>query len=773
MIAHIRRTDKAEQSIKLHSENTARLCEESTRNIKFGRLAYLIGLLHDMGKYTQKFKAYLYSQSGYGGESIRKGEVVHSPTGAIFAFQRWYNGDFYRECTAQLISMVISAHHSGLYDILSLDEKSPFHDMLVKNKTDIFYDEAVGNFTENVAGIEALDGLFDEAAAELKAAAELILKNQKSSPYFYVGMIAREMLSVLVDSDRFDSACFEYRANPFEPARKADWKAALTALETHLSKIGKGKLSELRGEISDACIDAANKSGRLYRLTVPTGGGKTFASLRYALKYADLNNAERIFYIIPYNTILDQNAKDMRTALNGTLRILEHHSNVVFDGDKGAGEYENYRLLTERWTGSDLILTSMVQLLNSLFRAENTNARRMCRLANSVIIFDEIQALPKKCTVLFERAINFFIDLAGCTVVLCTATQPNLTFTREPVEMFGNPSRLFETLRRTELINETGRAIDICEAAEKAVGLVKAHNAILMIVNTKKAAQAMYNEMKERGIPSIHLSTDMYPAHRMEIINSIIKRDDAKPLFCVSTALIEAGINISFPCVIRSLAGIGSIIQAAGRCNRNAELPDGQMGKVYIWKLQDENLEQLAEIKKARDTAYGILEKYGANIDTLEGISSYFEKEREAFASELNYPIEGGSYTLVDILDRNIKVNSSKYSNVYILRGAYRTAGENFKVIDEDTRAVLIPIGRGEEIYHRLCENLSMGEKITLLREAQSYSVSLYTDRYVKLYEIGAIAVIEDSGVSVLRREYYNPDTGVSESRGTPELLSF
>ena len=472
------------QSIKEHSENTAVLCAESADSIKLGALAKLIGLLHDMGKYTERFKAYLYSRCNLNGDVIHKGEVIHSPTGAIFAFERWHKNDSYQKCTAQIISMVIFAHHSGFMDVLDMNESSPFHEALNRDKSKIFYNEAVNNYLNNVADAETLDSMFCKATAEFTAIVSGIKYKDKDSK-FYIGLIAREMLSVLVDADRFDSACFEYNTSPFEPAENADWEAALESLEAYLEKIGSGKLASIRNEISTACKGTAEKKHKIYRLTVPTGGGKTFASLRFALNYAKINNMKRIFYIIPFNTTLDQNAKDMRGALNNTLRILEHHSNVVFD-DNDSREFENYRLLTERWTDSDIILTSIVQFLNCIFRRENTNAKRMCRLADSVLIFDEIQALPKKCTVLFERVINFLVDFCSCTVVLCTATQPGLTFEHAPAEMFPAPSRLFDMFRRTEIINETDKAIDTQEAARKSVDLVKKHGAVLMIVNTKK-----------------------------------------------------------------------------------------------------------------------------------------------------------------------------------------------------------------------------------------------------------------------------------------------
>ena len=588
-IAHIRKSDKTGQGIKEHSINTAELCKLAAANLHLENLAFLIGLLHDMGKCTQSFTKYLKIKTGIEVGSAIKGEVHHSPVGAIFSYERWYGSNSDSNLTAQIIAMVIYAHHSGFMDVLKLSGESPLFHALNQNKNQIHYDEAVGNYLDIVVGVDMLDGLFKKSTEEICA----VMSNlavYKSRTYIIFGLIAREMLSILVDSDRHDSACFEYGVDPFKSDPETDWKPSIEALDNKLLSLPKGKLSALRGKISDACFSASKLNDKIFGLTVPTGGGKTFSSLRFALNYANLHQKERIFYIIPFNTILDQNAKDMRDALGDTLRILEHHSNVVFEDNCDEDEIENYRILTERWTGCDLVLTSMVQFLNCLYSSKNSDARRMCRLSNSVIVFDEIQALPKKCTVLFETAINFLTIVCDCTVVMCTATQPEMIFKLPMKEMLPDPASLYKVLRRTRLIDESKVALTTEAAIIKARDLIDRHGSVLFIVNTKRMAKAIYDGIKNTGVTAKYLSTDMCAAHRLQVLDEIKRHDRKKPLFCVSTALIEAGINISFPCVIRSLAGMSSIIQAAGRCNRNSELPEGQLGHVYICRLADENL---------------------------------------------------------------------------------------------------------------------------------------------------------------------------------------
>lgn len=228
------------------------------------------------------------------------------------------------------------------------------------------------------------------------------------------------------------------------------------------------------------------------RLTVPTGGGKTLSSLRFALGHA-ARGMERIFYVIPFNTILDQNARDIREALDGYDGILEHHGNVVVEDE---GERMHYRRLTERWD-SRIILTSMVQFLNALYRRENTNARRMHRLTRSVIVFDEIQALPRRCKVLFERAVNFLVLNCGCTVLLCTATQMEFDNIVMPNgnELMGDEkelSRLYDALTRVRWNPELRAGLTNADAARKLQNLMRSHGSVLAIVNTKAVAWDVY-----------------------------------------------------------------------------------------------------------------------------------------------------------------------------------------------------------------------------------------------------------------------------------------
>lgn len=790
-IAHIRSADLQVQSLLEHTLHTAQLCSKCSEKIHMKHLGYLIGLLHDMGKANERFSTYIESQIRGKNSPYKKGEIHHAPIGAIYAYETWYHSaePFANRWTAQMVAMVVLAHHSGLYDVFAWDKTSPFLNTMARDKSELYYTESVQNFLTEVCDAETLAEEYALAVTEVeqicKKIKELPKKQSESDVESGIddeksvlrSLVTRMLLSCLVDADRWDSACFEYATDPFstfEPPMP-DWQQAYVNLEKHLSSFSHAsEIDTIRQEISDTCAEAAKTNGRLYRLTVPTGGGKTLSSLRFALiKAIQDPKLERILLPIPFNTILDQNANDTEEALANAVPILEHHGNVSYE-DKTDDEIKEYKKLTERWDTREIIFTSIVQFMNALYRTENTNARRMHHLAHSLLIFDEVQAIPKTCTRLFEIAIDFLTHICDCTVILCTATQPSLTFRVPSQDILPEYERYYTQLKRTQIIDETKTPRSNEEAIERILELIEQYGAVLMIVNTKKEAAQLYEGVKAAGIPSIHLSTNMYPQHRLQCIQKIKERDPPAKLFCVSTALIEAGINISFPCVIRSLTGLGSILQAAGRCNRNAELPTGTLGDVYIWKLKDERLTHLEEIETCAGVTEGILHKY-PEPDSLQAMEKYSKNEREEFAKVLSYPYpkKGGNNNLVSMLGVNECLRPDEVPLKLPLCGAYRTAGENFHVIDAVTYSVLVPCEEGEELYHLLSSDLSMEERIRCMRRAGRYSISIYKEAFMRLLHDEIVFPIRDGEMYVLQKENYNEETGLTMKQEYMDLLLF
>lgn len=800
MIAHIRAQDGLTQALGAHCEAVGCLCSRAAQPLGLDKTAQLIGLLHDMGKATQAFRAYLLACS----EDVPSPHN-HAPTGAIFAYRRWFapaGSSVLRRTTAQIIAMCIHGHHAGLADCLSSTGTSPFLEAMQQDTAPLHYDEAAGWFLTNVAPEAELDKLFDAACAETQAflSAHVEPLPNNNIRFSQLGMLTRLLLSILVDADRWDSACFSYGQDAQAlSAPDPDWPALFKTFEAfrrgHLS--GDGGVNRIRAEISDACLSAALSAPGIVTLSVPTGGGKTYSSLRYALRHAAANGQRRIFYIIPYNTILDQNARDIRDALNDYPSILEHHANVVLPTED---EQDAYRHLTERWD-SDIVLTSLVQFLNACYAAPNTDARRMYRLTNAVLIFDEIQSLPKHCKTLFERAITF---LSGCgsTVVLCTATQPQLELTPAPRELMPDVGALYTRLKRVEYVPQLSPARTNRSAAG-GIAQMLARQSVLAIVNTKAAAWEIFSEtlrlLQEGGctpagidtslsdeqiriraresptdeILCVHMSTLLCPAHRQALIRWVkIWLQERKRVLCVSTALIEAGINVSFPVVIRSLASLPSIVQAGGRANRSMEYPQGL---VYIWDLCEERLTKLPDILYGGNITRSILNgKTPQYLNTPEAVADYFARERDYTNKCKDGPLNDTS--LAELLAQNGKYTQAaknfRSAAPLVLHQSFRTAYRAFEVIPQATTPVLVPFGNGEALIGELCSRHSLQEEIHLLRKAQSCSVALYDNMFRRLKEAGALYEVGKTGALALAPGYYDPLGGVqAEPQELKEII--
>lgn len=817
MIAHIQKSGK-EQSLKQHLEHVSILCKRFAEPIGVPAMAELIGLLHDMGKGTTDFQDYLRWRSQHEDkEPLPTGlkHHNHAPTGAMYAYDHWFHNNCNRmqKIVAQIISLCIYGHHSGLMDCIDSNREIQFPKCMKQGREKLFYQDAVDYFLNHIADEKKLDSLFEAACKEFKQKTEALTlqqfrfnmdKNTRIAQIdFQLGMLTRFLLSVLIDADRWDSACFEYdRDSLTDINSKPDWNVLSQRYEAYARKTftGTGKLDQKRQEISDICVQKANGKPGIYRLSVPTGGGKTFASLRYALKHAEQNGQQRIFYLIPYNTILDQNARDIREALGDYPGILEHHSNVVIENDsnkKGFDEeYVQYKRMTERWD-SDIILTSMVQFLNALFRCENTNARRMHRLTNAVLIFDEIQALPRRCKGLFERAITFLTTCCHATVLLCTATQLELNLPVEPVELMGtmeDVTELNRILKRITYIPHIQPTRSNQEAADDLFHLLQEKSAALMIANTKAAAWDIYEKTceqlqedgydlveiqpgmtddaiqkqakktEENEILCVYLSTLLCPAHRKEYIRWMINWTKAGgKAFCVSTALIEAGINVSFPVVVRSLASLPSIVQAAGRCNRNWEI---ELGEVYIWELAEETLDSLPEIQQGKNISREIIHELNKEYDQLsspECIKIYFGKEARHTKKQEWFPIgKNTGLTMVDLLSSNrTRKESITTESLPPMRQSFKEAGTAFEVISQQTKPVIVPYGKGEELIVQLNGSHTMQEEIQLMRQAQQYCVNLYSNVFQRLTDEGALYSVGETGMVVLQNEYYDEICGV------------
>ena len=491
--AHIRLIDKIEQPVSEHCKHTAVLAEKYAKSAGLEKTAKIAGCLHDMGKLSSVFNDYIHGNNSY-----KRGDIDHSFAGAKYLkelFAQTECKDIHK--TASLIGRVILTHH-GLRDCVNDDAEDVFD---IRTKKEKYYAEIVENFCNSKLSRD-LDSDFNKAVSEVQSVRAKLrnISDNKEKFAFYLGMLERFLLSCLIDADRTDTADFmSAPKTEMESDTIKLWNDMQNRLDEKLSKFSlqTDDISVRRQNISDKCFNYASHDVRICRLVVPTGGGKTLSSLRFAVEYAKRHKLKRIMYVAPFMSILEQNSDEIRS-IAGKPAFLEHHSDMladIADDDEILSEYE---LRTEKWD-SPVIATTMVQFLNSLFSGKTSAVRRMHRLSESVIIIDEVQSVPIKCVYLFNLAMNFLSQVCGSTVVLCSATQPPFEELKEfPLILDENDSMTGKTdedisaFRRTELIyKEKNGGYSYDEAADFCRIQFMKHGSLLVVVNTKSSAREM------------------------------------------------------------------------------------------------------------------------------------------------------------------------------------------------------------------------------------------------------------------------------------------
>jgi CRISPR-associated endonuclease/helicase Cas3 len=708
-----------------------------------------------------------------------------------------------------MLGLCLASHHSGLIDCVSPDGSNVIQRRIEKNHDFTHFEEASenlrpfleSNISPKLQEIE--NQLFKKMASAVEINESGKNLDSKDTLSFKYGLLIRYLFSCLLDGDRSNTADFE---SPHEKkirneGKYVNWDLLLQRLNTRINeferKEEKNSVDEIRNQVSHYCLEFSSHEKGIFQLNVPTGGGKTMASLRFALNHASLHQMDRIFYVVPYTSIIDQNADEVRKILEERDQkgnfldkvVLEHHSNLT-------PEEESYRhnLLAQNWD-APIIFTTQVRFLETIFGSGTLYARRMHQLANSVIIFDEIQSLPIRCIQLFNLAVRFLVKSCGCTVVLCTATQPLLDKV-SPIErslplqpenkIISNEKELYRALKRVEIIDyRKAGGWDEKETARLAVDQMEESGSVLIVVNTKKAAQSIYLELEQISHSTLyHLSTNMCPEHRLNSLKEIKEKlnDPQESVICVSTQLIEAGVDVDFGCVIRYLAGLDSIAQAAGRCNRNGRRED--LGKVFVINPANENLDRLEDIRIGAQITERVWDEYNNAPDSfnndragLQAMSQYYRYYFFERSSEMNYPIDkrsilGQEDNLFDLLSTNeksckeyLKNMVGKESSIPYFSQAFASAGKCFSVIDQVTRGVVVPYEKeGNELINDLCSSAFLVKPFDLLKKAQHFSVNLYPFEFEEMAKKKAINEIQKgSGVYFLDEQYYHPKFGWSK----------
>jgi CRISPR-associated endonuclease/helicase Cas3 len=804
-VAHVRK-DGGCQSLRDHLSGVAVRAAGSADKLDLALSGELLGLLHDLGKYSKEFQNYLKSATGLLNQDIDdeyvdadslRGRIDHSTAGAQLIWNELSKRGAIGGLAGQVLALCVASHHSGLIDCLTPEGEDAFGKRMRKSAERTFLGEVltavdpeiidharallqepqlIGNLQDRLAKI-ALSG---------SAAGKSVVIQQQ------IGLLVRFLFSCLIDADRVDTADFEKH----KAARNRmngcyeKWPALVGRLETYLAIFKRCRpIDGLRADIAQHCLDAAKRPKGLYALTVPTGGGKTLASLRFALSHAAQHEMARVIYAIPFTSIIDQNADVVRKVLEpadvpgsrGRV-VLEHHGNLT-------PEQQGWRekMLSENWD-APVIYTTNVQLLETLFGAGTRGARRMHQLANAIIIFDEIQTLPVNCVHLFNNAINFLVEQCGSTVVLCTATQPLLDRVNPAYgslrlfdghELMPDVKDLFAKLKRVEVINrrKPGDWTNE-EIADLALAECRRVDSCLVIANTKKSALALYALCKPRQeTPVVHLSTSLCPVHRKRILRFVRRCLRWKiPILCISTQLIEAGVDVDFGAVIRFTAGLDSIAQAAGRCNRHGER---ETGIVHVVKARDENLGSLSDIKIGQEKAERVLadfegdpKKYDDDCIGPELLAWYYENYFFERAAEMLYPLPpnetGRDDTLLNLLSGNTLATADYGTRnpdkpALHLRQSFMTAAKAFKSIDAPTRGVIVPYGAaGRELIADLCAAFEVEKQFELLKRAQQYTVNVFPNMLSALMDAKAVHPVQD-GADILHLDprYYSPEFGL------------
>lgn len=654
------------QALESHSQNVAKKAFEFAEEFGSGDWAWNAGSLHDLGKADDGFQGYLLRENDMDdSEYDGAGKVNHSSAGAAFS-EKTYNHPIGRT-----LAYLIAGHHAGLPD---------------------WFPSETGNAALQIRLQEGNDNLarISSYAESLKLNLRTLSRPPsfvKSSNYhFWVRML----FSSLVDADYLDTEEFMNRKNSTLRFQTYSLHVLEQKLSDALGKMErdapKSKVNEIRSQIRKACVEKAKSSPGLFSLTVPTGGGKTLSAMIFALKHAILYEKKRIIYVIPYTSIIEQTAQTLRFIL-GDENVLEHHSNL--DPEK---ETQRSRLAAENWD-APVIVTTNVQFFESLYAAKSSRCRKLHSIVNSVIILDEAQLLPPEKLMPCVSAISELTQNYGVTVVLSTATQPALPGL-VPTEIIPSEWNLYDQLRRVEvsLPSDFHQSVTwdelVCE--------LERHNQVLCIVNTRRDCHELFQKMSQG---TLHLSALMCGEHRSEIIRDIKDRlKKGETLRVISTQLVEAGVDIDFPVVFRALAGLDSIAQAAGRCNREGK---ESLGKVTVFVPPSSAPRGL--LRKGEDAMKAFIHQ---KKDPLapESYPDYFT----SFYSRMN---ENGDHWLQDRLIKDVP-------NIH-----FRTAGKEFQLIDDQaSRPVFV---RYKESPLLLTELQKIGPHRILMRKLQRFTVNI------------------------------------------------
>ena len=706
MIAHLKlEPEPIIQSIEEHRNHVADLARNFANAFGSGNLAYLAGWLHDKGKERDSFQNYIRKENGLPTNGEAVGEHDHAFVGGLIAAQI--------PLQSQLLANIIMGHHRGLYDDDALKDE-------IKRRA----------IPQEIKADSLPIGL-----------SKPHIKLKPTDLHHYVRML----FSCLVDADRLDTEAF---MNPDQAKLRGHGDSLpilLKRLETKLSEFkSKGNDSEVnrvRNYVQQVCREKSDQPRGIFSMTVPTGGGKTLSSLLWALRHAIHNGQKRIIIAIPYTSIITQTARTLKNIL-GEQNVLEHHSEFDYDALKDERLRETYQLAAENWD-FPVIVTTNVQLFESMFSNMPSACRKLHNIVNSVIILDEVQTLPTNYLQPIVDALSAYYNSFGVSFLLTTASQPVLSGLIEGCNPMANfhglesvtelipaSAKLYEKLRRVRLdIDDTPRSYDeIAEALAQ-------HDRVLCIVNTRRDAKEVYKRLPKEGL-TLHLSRMMCPDHVSETIQQITKalsNEANKVVRVVATQLVEAGVGIDFPVVYRQEAGLDSVLQAAGRCNREGKR---KLCVTYVFSLAKEHNLPPGDISKANNARLAL--KQNSDWFAPETMANYF---RQRYSREETFDKKG--------------IKDYLYNHTAIM---FETAAKEFRLIEDGSIPLIVVWKNSLSLVEQLKEK---GPSYTLMKQLAKYSVNVYPSVKEALLQAGAVKEVTEGIFVVDQKAQYDEQLGL------------
>ena len=716
IISHIYKDATGQWKIQTnaeHSNNVAKLARSFADELGMGMWGYVLGMLHDKGKESDAFQSYIRKESGFTPEAKCSLEHNHAFVGGIIA------KSIYGKGSESLLCNQIISHHSGLHDYCQIEETL---------KKDIPSD--VNRCVEKIqlnrppfslSPIKGCKGMTSDA-----------------------NHLSRMLFSCLVDADYLDTELFMDEKSARKRINGISLQSLLPLLETYIDNLQKrsseSEVNAIRRTVQERCVSVSNVEKGFYSLTVPTGGGKTLSSLVWALRHAVHNGMKRIIIAIPYTSIIVQTASILKQIF-GEEAVLEHHSNFDPQSIKGKEMQHKAKLATENWD-YPIVVTTNVQLFESMFSNKPSDCRKLHNIVNSVIILDEVQTLPTDYLQPIVDALKSYQRMFGISVLFTTASQPVLSGLIEGcnpkaafqgidniTEIIPKEYVLHDKLRRVRLeIDNTGSTYN--EIADQ----LSQHNKVLCIVNTRNDARELFERLPKEGM-TIHLSRMMCPRHVSKAIQEIkqaLSDNSETVIRVVATQLIEAGVDIDFPVVYRQEAGLDSILQAAGRCNREGKL---DMATTYVFSLSEEH------------------KLYGSIIDANNARLNMVNVN-DWFASEAMTEYFRQLYCRKETFDKkDIKTLLYKTTEM-----CFAEAAKEFRLIEETGKTVYVNMDDSLELVERLKND---GITYSLMKQLSQYSVNIHERDFLKLLSYGAIEEVIEGIYVVNDRAQYDENIGL------------